>query len=926
MDDNRKFGILAGVSMIAFSVGMGPAWAQETAEAAAPEVTEQRTLDTIVVTGFRQSLSEALDVKRNTTGSVDAILAEDIADFPDQNLAESLQRIPGVAITRESGEGREITVRGLGGEYTRVRVNGMEAIAGTGGASTNTGRGFDFNVFASELFNQIVVYKTASAELDEGSLGAVVDLSTGHPLDYEEGLTGAVNVQGQYSPLSEAVTPRLSGLLSYKDPNGVWGVSGSVAYSKTETVNEGQNTVRWQKARFQSVGGVDCVADPNDTGCATVTDAFHPRIPRYGQTDITGERLGLTGSFQWAPTDAVKLTIDGLYSELDGTREQRFAEVLFRGNEGGMDVLDYTYDASTNNLTSMTVNNAFVRNELFAQGWNTKFNQVSARLEHEFTDTLRGDLLIGTSKSELTVPYETTFMIDNTTYDNFFYDYSNDEFPVIAFNGQDVTDPDTFYLNEFRNRPAAVNHGFDTISYSLEKDVADSYTLSGGLTYKKFSFDRYGARADTSACASGLVDCSIDGVNGLDVTSANTDLYTFGGDVGDGSTITWLVPNLDAWADETGIYNIEPTPRVSDIYEVEEEDLGAFVKFAADVELGGRGLRYDIGVRYAETKQTSTGTVSGSNVVIEREPYSDVLPSINIAYDLTDDIVLRAAAAKVMTRPGLGNLTPNSSVDSFNYKVSGKNPFLNPTRATNFDISAEWYFAEDALFSIAVFHKDIESFPISTEVTDTFASTGLPLSVLQPTSPTAENPEGGPLESCNPANGGSGCWTISTLGDGPGAKISGAEFSFQVPFSTFTELAFVSDMGFVGNYTMVDSDVDYTFGSEVISERLLGMSKSSYNATVYYENDKLSARIAAAYRDDYITSTSGNSNVFEGYAPSLRVDFSSSYSLTESLGLSFEALNLTDEYTDRFTDLENDRRYEYEHTGRVFMVGAKYKF
>src|SRR5207237_2329952 len=141
----------------------------------------------VVVTGFRQSLTAAIGAKRNDNGIVDVIVAEDIADFPDQNLAESLQRIPGVAIDRDAGEGRGITVRGLGPDFTRIRLNQLEALATTGGTDSSGGanrsRGSDFNIFASELFTRLPVRKSASAEVDEGSLGATVDLQTARPFD-----------------------------------------------------------------------------------------------------------------------------------------------------------------------------------------------------------------------------------------------------------------------------------------------------------------------------------------------------------------------------------------------------------------------------------------------------------------------------------------------------------------------------------------------------------------------------------------------------------------------------------------------------------------------------------------------------------------------------------------------------------------------
>ena len=211
-------------------------------------------------------------------------------------------------------------------------------------------------------------------------------------------------------------------------------------------------------------------------------------------------------------------------------------------------------------------------------------------------------------------------------------------------------------------------------------------------------------------------------------------------------------------------------PREGSIADVSEESLAAYVQLNGDVMLGDMGLRFDAGVRYQQTDQSSSGFNSGTFVTVERDTYDDILPSLNVALDVTDDFVLRASAAKVLTRPSLGNVSPGGSVDSFNYGVRFNNPNITPTKATNFDASAEWYFAEDSLLSLALFHKEIDSFPVRDSVTGTYASTGLPLSLLQPTSPAEADPEGQ-------------AWNISQLVDGEGATITGAEFSFQLPFS-----------------------------------------------------------------------------------------------------------------------------------------------
>ena len=196
---------------------------------------DDEAIEEIVVKGFKGSLRMSLDMKRSENGVVDAIFAEDIADFPDLNLAESIQRIPGVSINRMSGEGRQITVRGLGGDFNRIRINGMEAQNTSGGTDSsggsNRGRSFDFNTFASELFTGITVRKTASASVEEGAIGATLDLRTARPFDYDEGTTVATSVQTGYNDLSEEWNPRLAGLISHQSSDGTFGALLSLAYS-----------------------------------------------------------------------------------------------------------------------------------------------------------------------------------------------------------------------------------------------------------------------------------------------------------------------------------------------------------------------------------------------------------------------------------------------------------------------------------------------------------------------------------------------------------------------------------------------------------------------------------------------------------------------------------------------------------------------
>ncbi len=274
------------VTILAVSIGLAlqlgaAAHAQETEPSTDADAQENvdTTLDTISVTGYRASLERALDIKRGEKGIVDAIVAQDIGKFPDLNLAESLQRIPGVVITRDAGEGRNITVRGLGPQFTRVRLNGLEAMSSVGSSDgqggANRSRSFDFNVFASDLFSQLIARKTASADVEEGSLGATVDLRTARPFDFD-GFTATGNLQGSFNDAAETTSPRFAGLISNSWADGRFGALLSVAYSERDTVEEGSGTVRW--AGGTTNGGFNA-ASPFTPALAA--DVYAPRFPRY---------------------------------------------------------------------------------------------------------------------------------------------------------------------------------------------------------------------------------------------------------------------------------------------------------------------------------------------------------------------------------------------------------------------------------------------------------------------------------------------------------------------------------------------------------------------------------------------------------------------------------------------------------------------
>jgi len=903
---------LSAVSLSVLAVGT--AHAQDAAaENAAAETAPAEEGDAIVVTGFRASLEAALNLKRDSVAAVDAIVAEDIAKFPDQNLAESLQRIPGISISRDGGEGRSITVRGLSSQFTRVRVNGMETIAtSTDGASANRDRAFDFNVFASELFSSLVVRKTAEASLDEGSLGAVVDLNTGNPLAGRAGLNGALSVVGSYNDLAKDLGPRVAGLLSWRNDAGTLGASISAAYSKTSTLELGNNSVRWAQARFDGVDATNCFTTTNSggtyvpsTACDRAATTFHPRIPRYGEVAHERERLGLTGSVQYSPTDATKLSIDALFSKYDASREEQWGEVLLRSNERSINVVNPIYDAN-NNMIAATLNDAWVRTEHYLRESQTKFYQVGGTWDQDVTDNLRFTALGGVSKSNADIPVETTVIFDDRDAMGYSYDYRDMARPKLTF-GTSVMDPANFQLAEIRDRPSNVTNRFKTAQLRTEWDVSENITLKAGAVWRRFNFDAEAYTRDTAVCGNGgtslvtstagTITCSASSlfgptaVYGFAVTPALSQPFSLG-NAGQpvGNSNGWIVPNLAATTAFTGLYSRALVNDAGNIRGVQETTKGAYLQADAKGDVFGVEYALNAGIRYAKTDQSSYGLVSGVNATVTRN-YDDWLPSANLALYPTESTIVRFAVADVMTRPTLGSLTPGGSADGFNYRVTSGNPFLQSASITG----------------------------------ATFAQTGLPASVLSPASPAALNP----AQQLEPR------WTLATTVNGSGAKLKGLELAAQIPFSAFTD-GMLSNFGILANATFIDSNASFNvqgpaiapggaLQNAVVSNTLGNVTKKAFNGTLYYDDGKFSARGMLSYRGRYHEGASGTGNILEGYGATTNVDASVRYKLTEWMEVSLEGNNLLDTYRYRFTDFDADRNYENNHFGRTILFGARFK-
>ena len=926
----------------------------------APQADDATAIDEIVVTGFRASLANALNIKRREAGVVDAISAEDIADFPDTNLAESIQRIPGVSIDRDAGEGRSITVRGLSSEFTRTRINGIESQATTGATDSsggvNRGRGFDFNVFASELFNNITVRKTASADVEEGSLGATVDLRTSRPFDYQ-GFTAAASIQDGYNDLSQTWSPRFAVLASNTAFDGQIGALFSLAYSKKDSLEEGFSSVRWGPAG--PLPGQPTSADGGfqntsvlPGGTAAAGGIFHPRIPRYGRLTHEQERTGATLSFQFKPNNGkTLLTFDSLFSKLDSTRRENFLEAwsfsrnASQGGKPEVDIVNTVVDPNTGEMVYAVFNDVDLRTENRFDILETEFTQNTLNLEQQFTDTFRFSGAIGRSKSDFGNPLQVNAIIDRQNVAGYSWDFrDNRDLPLIGY-GFDVTNPNSWGFtgptaaqprSELRLSSSYQTNTITTAEGAFEWDATEVFTFKAGASRKKYEsigtgFSRLNGNNEAPALPAGTSMASV------------TQLLTGFGrnlDLPSGSATSWIIPDLEALKGifkwdcncNTGVaggdfrlLGLESTASLASWREVTETDTGYWVQADWDTSLFGIPFRGNVGVRQVKTEVEALGYSAIGGVAVAasgRTEYDDTLPALNLAIEPIENLQIRFAAAKVMARPPVPNLVPVFTISALtapNPSASLGNTQLEPFRAKTYDLSVEWYFAPESLLSFAYFYKDISTYIQTTITKLTYAQL------------TALNPAAFPAGARDAALQ----FDYSTPANTPGGPLKGFEISYQQPFTFLPGM--LSHFGTQLNYTHVESEIDYCTTSTCaafVTANLVNLSPNAWNATLYYDDGTLNARISAAYRDDYyqqVPAANGGTRgiAVTGKTETTSIDGSASYKLTDELTLTLEGINLTDEPNRQYHgDVGGERNstYVYQHTGRQIFVGARYKF
>ncbi|ARU28254.1 TonB-dependent receptor [Cellvibrio sp. PSBB006] len=942
---------------------------------------DEGVVEEVVVTGIRASLTRSMDVKRNAVGVVDAISAEDIGKMPDTNLAESLQRIPGVSIDRVNGEGSKVTVRGLAGDYNLVTLNNRQMPA----SSFGTSRSFDFANLASEGVAGVEVYKSGRADLQSGGMGALINIITPRPLK-NPGLKAVVGAKAVYddsSVMEDDLTPEVSGLFSNTFADDTIGVALTGSYQERNSGDRNASVSDWF---VHAPDGGDWANIPEENQPGDGRTYGIPSEVMYSVNEVNRKRLNGQLTLQYQPVEQLTVTADYLYVQQEN-ETNNFGTGMWFTRTSGLDIewsdtnpaypLSYTENTGWHEINGIIKYNK-TKSDLKSAGLNIKWDatdNLALELDAHNSDSYSGPDGKWGGNNQFNIG----------TIDNYraSMDFSG-EFPILHVgyeDGRTTPTPDV-----------AIQQLTNNIFRIQEQDSSvDEYQLKGTYTFDDSFIHNIKAGIGTNEITNEYFFL------GLQQQNQGSWSGVQGEDgVGDIPQSYWIVDQLSNYFDHGAVNNpnfqntfvrgnwnellaigaelygsdtgfcprayctTRDPARANDGFDeqvtVETSDF-AYLQFGFKPEIAGRPANLAVGVRHESTEVESTANVSaytpyirwnsgneysllstgGFEYATTTGSYSKTLPSVDFDIALTDDIKLRASFSKTIARPNYNDLkggfiwgtAPRISMGS----ASAGDPDLNPMESTNYDISAEWYYADSSYVSVGYFKKDVVDF-VGSSAPQVIEDSGFHTPVNGPRWQAAVAAVGNDLVAINqyivdnyPDSSDAATGFVYALPEDPilpfevtrpinneDVSIDGIELIVQ---HTFGESGF----GFQANATKADSDTEYNNISKAAQFAIYGLSDSA-NFIGFYDKDGLQVRIAYNWRDDFLASGGGNPRYTEAYG---QVDASVSYELTDNLTVSLEGLNITDETTRQY-GRHKDMTFNYIETGARYNLGVRYNF
>ncbi len=862
--------LLIGTAGLAASLAMSsPAMAQTPAEDEEEE---------IIVTGIRSSLEKAAEIKRESAQIMDVITAEDVGKLPDANVAEALQRVTGVQITRVFGEGQEVNVRGL--QQVRVEVDGRTLLGWSAPVSPpenqNLGRSSGLDGVPSSLFGRLEVRKSPLSNQAEGGLGGTVNLKTPKPFDFKK-TTISLRGQGTYSDVSEKFEPGFTGLFTTTLADGNIGILISCEYQKRTSKLQLFERNNWFLRRN---GGT--------------TNVSVPFLLQYENVDIDRTRFGVNGAVQFRLGDNFVLTADGLYSKVDA---DRFNQAI-------------TFNLPTSNTATIITNPTNVDGFLLAgtatgnvrvQNQRRKDPTASQMfgLNGKYDDgalTIEGDAYYakGTLRQKIEVVTLDTANNIVGTYDfrNTIPNLTLQRPAGTAFNANDPQNynfPTTGTLTLRANLlPGDLSEW--TGRFDVGYDFGDGIKLSAGARYVDLSASFEAFRSRGIATRAELTPFAVPGdPNFLSGLAGNfpREFATYFPDP------NFLIPRV--LATEPPLAADEPSPNgyrrnAARDFQINEKTLSGYLMFDAEGEIFGRPAKLNAGVRISHTDFTSDTIEVIRNVgrpKRDTNKYTNVLPSANLTVNVTDDFLVRLSASQTMQRAGLVELAPNNFINPTNGTAGGGNAQLVPPISSNIDLSFEYYTSKSSLISGAVFYKDVQDFISVNTIQENLTVDGV-TALYRTTRP----------------------FNLAS------AKVKGFEIG-ATQFLDFLPAPF-DGLGFIANYTYVDAE-------DSAGLPLVSTSKHSYNIVALFEKGPVSARIAYNWRDDAAFEFTENRPNF--IAPRSQLDAQIGFDITKSLSVSLQGQNLIpkDSATIEYSNFNTAALNSYALSERRFSASVRLK-
>ncbi|MFT6989943.1 MAG: iron complex outermembrane receptor protein [Paraglaciecola sp.] len=834
-----------------------PAIAQQTANT---NTQEADNTEVIQVRGIRGSLTQALATKRMSASVLDSVSAEDIGDFPDKNIGDALQRISGVTVSRTYGEVDGVNIRGTAPEHSLLLLNGQN-VATVGWFDNDPfTRSFNFEMVSAEQVAGMDVYKSTEAQINEGAMGGTINLKTRKPLEMDA-FTVFGSVEASHNTNSDGWEPNVSGLVSWKDENERFGVLVAHSVEKNNVARETQSTfggaISWD--------GVNKPAVPDTDGNFPVTPLGFASILFEEQRERTSSQVSL----QFQATDQILFSADYNRFELDNPHVNT-AIFNFMHVNGIVDA-----DTAVYNEQGVLVAAHSRAKDLDAYAVPL-FNNTVVRTPNMVSDVINLNMDYTADNWDLTVVVgKSTAKSRGRQSSVWFGDTENKQNSGVTWDIRDIhkftPDNPSSLLNhdamklfmEFSYLNNVRDHEIDyyQVDHEYQLDTLGFTSVESGIKYQEQEFSAQQENMHDGLLAKAEADgLSMGSFNGGTVSGILSE-------VSDSSTLT----NFAVINDKVLEYGeANKSAMTIDKYFVIQEDItSAYIK--GNFESGK--LRGNVGLRWVDTDVASNNATLSQSV-----GYSNLLPSLNVVYNIQDDILLRFATSKSVSRPQYEQMKMASKIEVFQKTASIGNPDIKPYESTQFDLGIEWYFNDSSLLSATYFSKDITDYIESTSEVES-------------------------IEGCQ------GC-IVTRFRNAGEATVNGIEMQYQQDFG--------NGFGLVANYTYTDSELDsVTTGKGP----LYGVSENSYNLSTYYEDELISARIAYNARDEWRQNYNGQ----EGTAvPFNSIDASLIWHVTDKIDISVEGVNILNEVRQLYRP-EVGYMHSVDQFGARFFIGASYR-